>query len=51
MLCVKSIIAELVIVDCVSMFYEERKGGENYRKKNKFLCKINGTEKCSVAEK
>ena len=32
----KSIMAELVIVDCVSMLHEEEKGGENYRKKNKF---------------
>ena len=38
-------MAELVIVDCVSMFYEEGKGGEKYRKKSKFRCKINGNEK------
>ena len=25
-----------VILNCVAFFYEEGKGGENYRKKNKF---------------
>ena len=29
------------IVDCVAFFYEEGKGGENFRKKNKFRCKKN----------
>jgi hypothetical protein len=32
--------SEEVIIDCVALFYEEGKGGENYRKKNKFRCRI-----------
>ena len=31
---------EEAIVDCVAFFYEEGKGGENFRKKNKFRCKV-----------
>jgi len=27
---------EVAVIDCVALFYEEGKGGENYRKKNKF---------------
>lgn len=34
-----------VIVDCVAFFYEEGKGGENFRKKNKFRCKVKREEK------
>ena len=33
------------IVDGVSFFYEEGKGGENYRKRNKFRCKVKKEEK------
>jgi len=28
------------IVDCFAFFCEEGKGGENFRKKNKFRCKV-----------
>ena len=31
---------EEVIIDCVALFHEEGKGGENYRKKNKFRCRV-----------
>lgn len=31
--------SEEVIIDCVALFYDG-KGGENYRKKNKFRCCI-----------
>jgi hypothetical protein len=34
-----------VVIDCVAFFYEEGKGGENYRKKNKFRCCISNEEK------
>jgi hypothetical protein len=27
-----------VVINCVAIFYEEGKGGENFRKKNKFRC-------------
>ena len=33
------------IVDGVSFFYEEGKGGENNRKRNKFRCKVKKEEK------
>ena len=33
------------IVDGVSFLYEEGKGGENYRKRNKFRCKVKKEEK------
>ena len=33
-----------VIIDCVAIFYEEGKGGEHYRKKNKFICWVSSTE-------
>ena len=36
---------EAIIVDCVAFFYEEGKGGENFRKKNKFRCKVKGEER------
>jgi len=29
----------------VGIFYEEGKGGENFRKKNKFWCKVGKSEK------
>ena len=35
---------EETIVDCVAFFYEEGKGGENFRKKNKFRCKVKREE-------
>ena len=35
---------EEAIVDCVAFFYEEGKGGENFRKKNKFRCKVKREE-------
>ena len=36
---------EEAIVDCVAFFYEEGKGGENFRKKNKFRCKVKRAER------
>ena len=36
--------AECVIA-CVAFFYEEGKGGENYRLKNKFRCRVNREER------
>ena len=36
---------EHAVIDCVAVFYEEGKGGENYRKKNKFRCRIDKEEK------
>ena len=33
------------IIDCTAFFYEEGKGGENYRKKNKFRCLVDVDEK------
>ena len=35
---------EDVIIDCVAIFCEEGKEGENFRKKNKFRCKVNKNE-------
>ena len=35
----------IIIVDCVAFFYEEGKGGENFRKKNKFRCKVKREER------
>ena len=40
-----------VIFDCVAIFYEEGKGGEHYRKKNKFRCRVSSTEKRLVKSK
>ena len=37
-----------VIIDCVAIFYE---GGEHYRKKNKFICRVSSTEKRLVKSK
>ena len=31
---------EHAVIDCVAIFYEDEKGGENYRKKIKFRCQI-----------
>ena len=36
---------EDVVINCVAIFYEEGKEGENFRKKNKFRCKVNKNEK------
>jgi len=37
---------EVAVIDCVALFYEEGKGGENYRKKkSKFRCRVNKDEK------
>ena len=35
----------------MAIFYEEGKGGEDYAKKNKFRCQIDGKEKSSVRMK
>ena len=35
----------VVIIDCVAIFYEEGEGGEHYRKKNKFRCRVSRIEK------
>ena len=35
---------EDVIINCVAIFYEEGKEGENFRKKNKFRCKVDKNE-------
>lgn len=40
-----ALAAEEVIVDCVAFFYEEGKGGENFRKKKKFRCKVKREER------
>ena len=36
---------EDVAINCVAIFCEEGKEGENFRKKNKFRCKVNKNEK------
>ena len=36
---------EDVVINCVAIFYEEGKEGENFRKNNKFRCKVNKNEK------
>ena len=41
----------LSVIDCVAIFYEEGKGGEDYLKKNKFRCEIDGREKSIVRMK
>ena len=33
-----------VVIDCIAFFCEEGKGGENFRKKNKFRCQISNKE-------
>ena len=35
----------VVIIDCVATFSEEGEGGEHYRKKNKFRCRVSRIEK------
>ena len=35
----------VVIIDCVVIFNEEGEGGEHYRKKNKFRCRVERIEK------
>ena len=37
-----------VVLNCVAFFYEEGKGGKNYRKKNKFRCLVKRGEKRPV---
>ena len=34
-----------VIIDCVTIVYEKGEGGENYRNKNKFRCRVSRIEK------
>ena len=34
----------VVIIDCVAIFYEEGEGGEHYRNKNKFRCRVSRIE-------
>ena len=34
-----------VMIDCVAVYYEEGKGGENFRKKNRFRCRVNKDER------
>ena len=36
---------EHAVIDCIAIFYEEGKGGENYSKRNKFRCRIDKEEK------
>ena len=36
---------EEVVIHCVAIFYEEGKGGENFRKNNKLRCKVSNSEK------
>ena len=33
------------IINCVAIFYDEGKGGEDFHKKNKFRWKVNKREK------
>ena len=35
----------VVIIGCVAIFYEEGEGDEQYRKKNKFRCRVSRIEK------
>ena len=35
----------VVCIDCVAIFYEEGEGGEHYRNKNKFRCRVSRIEK------
>ena len=35
----------VVIIDCVEIFNEQGEGGEHYRKKNKFRCRVSSIEK------
>ena len=38
----------VVIIDCVAIVYEEGEGGQHYRNKNKFRCRVSRIEKCLV---
>ena len=42
---VVEVATESEVINCVAIFYEEGKEGENFRKKNKFRCKVNKSEK------
>ena len=35
----------VLIIDCVAIVYEEGEGGEHYRNKNKFRCRVSRIEK------
>ena len=35
----------VVIIDCVAIFFKEGEGGEHYRNKNKFRCRVSRIEK------
>ena len=35
----------VVIIDSVAIVYEESEGGEHYRNKNKFRCRVSRIEK------
>ena len=35
----------VVIIDCLTIFYEEGKGGQHYRNKNKVRCRVSRIEK------
>ena len=35
----------VVIIDCVAIFYKEGEGGEHYRNKSKFRCRVSRIEK------
>ena len=35
----------VVIIDSVAIVYEESEGGEHYRNKNKFICRVSRIEK------
>ena len=41
----------VVIIDCATIFYEEGEGGEHYRNKNKFRCRVSRIEKRLVKVK
>ena len=38
----------VVIIDCVAIVYEKGEGGEHYRNKNKFRCRVSRIEKYLV---
>ena len=35
----------MLLIDCVEIFNEEGEGGQHYRKKNKFRCRVSTIEK------
>ena len=39
---------EDVVINCMAISYKEGKEGENFRKKNKFCCKVNKNENCII---